>query len=124
MNDFSKPAQHCGLSHWLTFGQRGSSSNAIVDHLAFDRRPRGFNDPADAGDFARCEKLLRAVPSLRPLLPRMGELSTRWVALAARWDEIVDLLDEEVPGWHELRRYEWRPAPRTTELIRNIEATK
>lgn len=115
--------EHYGLNHWLTFGERGSSSNAIVQKLVFDRPPRGFNDPADAGDFRRCELLLRAVPTLRPELHRMGELSTRWVALAARWDEIVAALDEEVPGWPDMSPYAYYKAPRTTNLIRNVEAT-
>lgn len=117
-------SHHYGLSHWATFGERGSSSNAIVEKLAHDRRPSGFNDPADADDFRRCELLLRAVPSLRPELHRMGELSTRWVALAARWDEIVATLDEEVPDWPNLRSCQHWTAPRTSALIRNIEATK
>lgn len=116
--------RHYGLSHWQSFGERGSSSNAIVEKLAYGRTPRGFNDPADAGDFRRCELLLRAVPSLRPELHRMGELSSRWVALAARWDEIVALLEEEVPkAWTAGRWARWH-APRTYELLRNIEAAQ
>ena len=59
---------------------------------------------ASPGDFRRCELLLRAVPTLRPLLPRMAKVGPEWAALVKRWPDIVAAMDAEVPGWTERRR--------------------
>ena len=87
-----------GLVHWLAFGERGISSEAIVHKLCFDRSPRPGSYPYDPSDFRRCELLLRAVPILRLALPQMAEVSLVWAALVARWDELVALIEEEIPG--------------------------
>jgi len=110
---------HEGLEHWLIFGERGSSSNAIVQKLVYDRMPTGFNDPADPSDFRRCELLLRAVPSLRLEFHRMAEISPRWAGLVNRWGEILEALNHEVPDWESPRAS--GAAPRAYALIRNPE---
>jgi hypothetical protein len=110
------------LTSWLMFGERGASSEAIVMKLVYGRVNGGFNDPADAGDFRRCELLLRQVPELRAEFPKMAEVSTRWAALVDRWDELVSLLEEEVPDVWERNGYRrGGQAPKTYELMRNIE---
>lgn len=88
---------HPGLVEWLARGDRGLSSKAIVEQLVLG----GGNiaHPYDPGDFRRCEMLLRAVPTLRPLLPRMAEVSPEWARLVKRWPDIVYALDSECPGW-------------------------
>lgn len=91
------------LSHaaveWLIHGEHGLSSEAIFHHLLLgchgvDR----YHYPHDPDDFRRCELLLRAVPELRPLLPRMAGVGPEWAALVSRWDELAELLESECPG--------------------------
>ncbi|WP_102158696.1 hypothetical protein [Zhihengliuella halotolerans] len=103
--------EHPGLERWLNDGERGVSSNAIVQYLVHGKIPAGFNDPADPSDFRRCELLLKAVPSLRKQFHRMAEVSPRWAALVERWGEIAALLEEEYPTGK---------ASRTFELMRNL----
>lgn len=84
--------EHPGLVEWLVGGQRGASSNALVEFLV-DRSATGFPSwPADSSDLRRCEMLLRAVTTLRPLLPMAAGLSVEWGALIDDWDDLVGLL--------------------------------
>lgn len=91
------------ITQWLANGDRGISSNAIVHHLTGVPCVRygkpGNDHPHDPDDLTRCVKLLERCPELAP---RVGEMATRspeWAALAGQWDELVEMLDFEVPGW-------------------------
>lgn len=102
--------------NWLSCGRRGLSSNALFSTLTGvnalgDDKPRHPHDPADLD---RCLRLLNEVPELRPLLPKMADVSPQWAALIANWDEIErSHLDEAGLGWTKARS-----APRTYELIK------
>lgn len=111
---------HPGLSAWRTLGETGTSSKALASYLAGGWLPPGFNDPADPGDFRRCELLLRAVPTLRPLLPKMAEVSPRWAGLVEQWDNIVALMEKEVPESFTGRVPYGATAPKSYALIRSI----
>ncbi len=76
-----------GLTAWLASSQTGASAKSIVAHLTGHGEQDGAY-PHDADDFARCERLLGMVPSLRPDLPRMAEVNAYWAAIVPRWDEI------------------------------------
>lgn len=86
------------LFEWLRSGARGKSSEYMVEKLTglpadeCQCSRKGIYIPHDAGDFRRCELLLRAVPELRP---RLGEMSQYgpWCLLVPAWDELVGLLD-------------------------------
>ncbi len=80
--------------NWFHSGRVGSSSRCMAYHLT-GRRCDG-SCPVDASDFALCVKLLDAVPGLRPLLPRMAEVSRRWAALLPRW---ADIEASTNPAW-------------------------
>jgi hypothetical protein len=96
-------AAHPGLVEWLARGDRGLSSEAIVEQLVLGG---GNSDhPYDPGVFRRCEMLLRSVPTLRPLMPRMAAVSPEWAQLVKRWPDIVYALDSECPGWADVRRH-------------------
>ena len=90
--------KHAGLLEWFHFGEVGVSSEFIARYLTGQNTRGGFNDPADPDDFKRCEKLLRAVPSLRKEFQRMREVSTRWEFLVENWDAITASLEDEIPG--------------------------
>lgn len=86
------------LIDWLANGERGISSDTLVHYLTGQTRPRSKDHPHDPGDFRRCELLLRQVPSLRIVLPRMSRVSPTWAALVDNWDRIVSLMEDEAPG--------------------------
>jgi hypothetical protein len=98
--DAGEVLAHKGLVEWLAFGERGVSSNTIVQTLTgIPAATDGWLDhPMDPGDFRRCELLLRQVPTLRPLMPAMGARSRQWAALVAHWDELVQLCEADLPG--------------------------
>lgn len=92
-------ADHPRLMWWLNSGERGLSSDTIVAALTGAAWPHfGLRHPLDPADFHRCELLLRQVPTLRPLFPSMASVSPEWARLVDRWDEIVALMESEVPG--------------------------
>jgi len=90
---------------WLREGERGESSEAIVEHLTgkpvggkpYAERFGRLDHPADAGDFRRCELLLRAVPMARQEFPRMARVSPEWAALVGAWGDIVREAEAERP---------------------------
>ncbi len=55
-------------------------------------------------------------PGLRPLIPKMAEVSKDWAALVPRWDEVeASHLAEVGLGWTKARS-----APKTYELMASI----
>lgn len=107
------------IAEWLANGETGISSESIALWLGFgvkQTRWGNFNHPHDPDDLNRCLKLLRDVPALRPMLPRMAEVGPVWAALVERWDELEQCqLDEIGIDWCKARS-----APRTYALMRSI----
>ncbi|MGQ3384490.1 hypothetical protein [Glutamicibacter sp. TV12E] len=106
------------VTRWLSMGERGTSSEAIVSYLVHGYVPARDALPKNMQDFRRCELLLQQVPALRSIFERMGSISPEWARLAEHWDEIKSTLEHEVPGI-------WDPkpdghAPRATALIRAL----
>jgi len=91
------------LVMWLASGERGISSNTIVEHLTGIPATRGRwqGYPHDPDDLWRCRKLLREVPLLAPLLPNMATASKEWAALVPCWQELCAMMDAEAPNWPE-----------------------
>lgn len=100
---------------WLARGDVGLSSRCMALWLGFgERSDRSF--PSDPSDLDRCLRLLAWAPGLRESLPKMAEVSPKWAALMARWDEIeASHLAEVGLGWAKARN-----APRTFALMRSI----
>lgn len=84
---------------WLRNGHRGLSSEAMVyaltGNVTLPGKPVhvGHSCPGDAGDFRRCENLLRAVPEARNHLERVAALGPQWAALVEHWDELAAIGD-------------------------------
>ncbi len=88
------------LERWLLNGDRGISSNAMVE--VFENYPKGLlvesrysTHPNDPSDFNRCYELLEAVPSYRVQLWKMNSESSEWKALVEHWSELEEMLLEE-----------------------------
>lgn len=103
---------------WLITGERGCSSNAIVQHLTgYPTRERSA--PLDPDDLRRCRLLLDACPSLvRPFVERMGALSLWWSRLVEWWDDLCELMDYEIERCPDPQR--WR-CPETYAAMHAIE---
>lgn len=93
----SRP-HHPGLLEWFITGDVGMSSRDMAAYLSGRKRRGSISYPWDFGDFHRCERLLRAVPTLRAELPRMKECQGVWERLVDAWDTIVETAEEETPG--------------------------
>lgn len=89
------------FTEWLASGERGLSSEAMVQRMTgqrIGRRGSRGDHPWDLDDFRRCELLLRQVPIARILLPTMERQGPVWARLVEHWDEIVELAEREVPS--------------------------
>lgn len=100
---------------WLATGRVGLSSKCMAMWLTFGERAEPYA-PADPDDLDRCLKLLDKAPGLRPLIPKMAEVSKDWAALVPRWDEVeASHLAEVGLGWTKARS-----APKTYDLMASI----
>ena len=86
---------------WLARGERGISSEAIVEQLTGEKvgsgLHRGDDHPYDPADLRRCMLLLDQHDLAKLVFPgAMVNRSPSWAALDAIWDELVVLLREEM----------------------------
>ena len=100
-------AIRCGLPRsvlvWLTTGERGISSNTIVQHLTgYPALGRWAGcHPHDTADLRRCMLLLDACPELhRPFFERMADASPIWARLVEVWDDLCEQLGYEMAADH------------------------
>lgn len=108
------------FTRWLIGGKRGISSNAIVSQLTGipADRPKSRDYPHDPDDFARCARLLAMYPeAMSAFRDKMPSRSPVWAALVARWDDIHQSMETEVPGFLEGA---WGAAPKTYHLMRDV----
>lgn len=102
MTTTASPMRLDAFASWISNGERGLSSEAIVYRLTgaslSGRAWSGKDHPADPSDFRRCEMLLRQVPLARLLFPAMRDVSPVWARFVGDWDDLVTLAEEECPG--------------------------
>jgi hypothetical protein len=102
------------LTCWLLKGERGLSSNAMVDHIM---GMGGTADhPYDSADLRRCRLLVEQVLVIRVCLPKMASCSPIWARIVAHWDELCSLMDAESPDW----RSGQGSSPKTYELLKKL----
>ncbi|MFA0809327.1 hypothetical protein [Microbulbifer epialgicus] len=95
-----RAAPGIGLEAWLRTEDVGASSKFMASILAQEHGIKAMpTHPIDPSDFARCRKLLSAVPELEDRLELMADQSEVWKRLVERWSEICELMDEEAPNW-------------------------
>lgn len=83
---------------WAQYGERGSSSECIFNHLNKSMRyPKAYDShPLDPSDFNRCYKLLKAVPQWRERITEMRKVSPVWERLVDNWDKLESMLEEQL----------------------------
>ena len=77
-----------GLNAWLNSDDTGISSMWMAAVLRSRTSPYGH--PHDVDDFARCMRLLEAVPEYANRLDELRGQSKEWDALLDRWGAISD----------------------------------
>jgi hypothetical protein len=104
LNSDHRPAvDGMGPLAWRGTDDTGMSSKfmawALSDYknIITPEEQREKHYPRDPEDFGRCYRMLRAVPELLPLVPKMAEHSDKWKALAESWSELEALYVEELP---------------------------
>ena len=87
------------INVWLMDGDVGASSAAIVTKLTGLNlcNPDDVFAPSDPSDFLRCIKLFECVPEFKPRLVEMSGVSDRWKVIVDNWDELENLLVDELP---------------------------
>lgn len=103
---------------WLARGERGISSEAIVEQLTGERIGHGYHrgddHPYDPSDLRRCMLLLDQHDLAKLVFPgAMVSRSRSWAALDAVWDELIELLREEM-------KREDGKAPKTYARMREV----
>jgi hypothetical protein len=86
---------------WLCSGERGLSSEFIVDYLygfpLIEGHWRGTpHHPFDPSDLRRCLLLLADSPETATEFPRMRTASPEWVRLVDAWPALAAQLTEEI----------------------------
>lgn len=90
---------------WMSEGETGLSSMSLARETAGLPHPTkgsfgGIWAPSDPADLRRCRLLIEAVPEARQAVDRLAEKHDGWRGLAADWNEINRLYDEEAAtGW-------------------------
>ncbi len=79
---------------WLSGRDSGMSSVAICHHMLGMKSDGSF--PWDPADLGRCLRLLERFPEWKPRIGEMARYSHTWAALAARWDELAAMMENEV----------------------------
>jgi hypothetical protein len=92
-----------GLQAWLQCDDRGLSSQFLAAVLhGFVRE---FAYPHDGADFGRCVRMLRAAPAGKKNWDRIKNLAQPWPTLAAHWEELERLFEEEANGTQPAGRF-------------------
>lgn len=90
------------LMNWLSSGDTGASSLALLAHMERDlvltaMLRFGFAHPLDPSDLGRCIRLMDIEPSYRTRIGEMAAVSPQWAVLASHWSELETLYRSEVP---------------------------
>jgi hypothetical protein len=86
------------INRWCRTGDRGTSSETIVDWLTGIplQRQGDYDVPHDPADLARCVRLLWDCPELIDEMPRMAECSPAWARLIAGWEILIAIFLREI----------------------------
>lgn len=89
------------IIEWLATYQTGISSETIAFTMlgmppdSVNQKWHGHNYPHDPSDFARCYRLIKAVPEIQKKFHRMSLLGDVWANLVLQWDKLTRLYEED-----------------------------
>lgn len=124
MDEFSKPGVRAepdmGIEKWLASDDVGQSSLFMARMLCeavggiqprwpyrewFSTGEKPY--PHDPADLDRCRKLLLAVPAMAAHVAEMASYGPVWKAYIENWDELIKMLESELPTGSAPRTYDW-----------------
>lgn len=80
---------------WLVGGDTGISSKTMCAAL-FGVPPKDSDMPHDSSDFGRCLRFIRFMPDgTKDIVFEKLSDKPEWVEIGNRWDELVELYDQE-----------------------------
>lgn len=82
---------------WWRGPDTGRSSKTLCVKLSAVAAYTDVDAPSDPSDFGRCYRFLKAFPQYRPRVSEMWDVPG-WAGLAAAWDELEKLYEEELPS--------------------------
>lgn len=88
------------IGNWLLGDDTGISSKTMAAiALGSDQGYMSWHvdAPHDPSDFARCYRLVQAVPEIRAAFPRIAERVPPFAGILERWDELCAVFDREAP---------------------------
>jgi hypothetical protein len=83
------------VAMWLRKGERGRSSDAMCKRLFGVPASAGTEHPHDPDDLHRCMLFVDAAEA-HDQVPLMADVSPAWRKLVATWDQLVQVLREEM----------------------------
>lgn len=99
---------------WFKSRDTGTSSLTIYSVFMHTDSPHHcYSPPSDPADFGRCYRLLQLMPSWRPRLQEVADKHPKWKPFVARWDELTELYEEELPR---------KTAPKLYALMQHLRA--
>lgn len=105
------------VMEWCFSSDTGISSERLAaEFLGVEYKRRwGSTTPSDPSDLGRCLRLIELVPSVRSAVDSLALKSERWAKAAAIWDDITQMMKDEVGiNWEN-----GKSAPKTYELMKN-----
>lgn len=86
------------IGWWIENGQKGTSSKTMLFICYGKRLTSELSHPLDPSDFMRCHKLVQTVPEIKHRFYLLKEHSPVWSNLVDNWDELTELLNEQLTG--------------------------
>lgn len=114
---YARPAVSHNIVEWLASGERGASSEAMLQAItgipcAYD--PHAY--PLDSDDFRRCLVLLEKCPELKDGMDKVAAISPMWKLFVIHWQSLADAMETSHPTWREV----YRGSPQVTFMIREL----
>ena len=110
-------AEYAAITQWMTGRDTGMSSKALAA-AALGQEAEDDAFPWDPADLGRCLRLIRAVPFVEARgLPALAGRCSVWRQYAAHWDELRQLMSDEVGlDWEKAHA-----APKTYDRMQTLQ---
>lgn len=115
------PEEQLTITQWMVTGRVGNSSKFLAAvTLGLETEDRSWTWPLDPDDLTRCQRLVELCPAVHRVgFPRAAASHPVWAALVDHWDELLEMLDAEAPGWRD--DAPWR-CPKTYARMKELGA--
>ncbi|MCP3017476.1 hypothetical protein [Cupriavidus basilensis] len=92
MNDLHSEKALRKLGNWLRSQDTGVSSETMAA-IFLGATKGNFDAPHDNSDFGRCCRLVKKVPEIRAVFPRIAKKVPAFAGILREWDELAMLFE-------------------------------